>query len=321
MLSLNPGLKDITHSITGGAIAAQGEADQLSCFPRMLTASGYWMPYECAKAVCATFCYNIAGALIPIFGPSFPSMCIPPGCPDYQRMVIDHRIVEDAIREADLSRKIQQHHAYSSDVPPHLPPVIDHRPMRPLRDDRRLRLNTRLMSPYSDTEGETNRACPDSASSSGSDGIGYSYGYHAPPPRHALPPTSGWTPANRPEPHRLVDEGYHSPHPYLSAVPRFTPLNRSMAPSRSHWTHKRPMEHDDSDGGRDSRESTHGSSPAPSYVSEQRREEESDAELAEQNAALGLMTLKAAPRKEPEYMSGVDGNDTHRSKRRRATSA
>ncbi|KAF6829434.1 APSES transcription factor Xbp1 [Colletotrichum plurivorum] len=320
MLSLNPGLKDITHSITGGAIAAQGETRQLSGFPRPLTTIGYWMPYECAKAVCATFCYNIAGALIPIFGPSFPSMCIPPGSPDYQRMVIDHRIVEDAIREADLSRKIQ-HHVYPSGVPAHLPPVVDHRPMRPLRDDRRLRLNTRLMSPYSDTEGESHRTCPDSASSNGSDSAGYSYGYHAPSARHPPPPTSGWTPANRPEPYRLVDEGYHLPHPYLSAVPRFTPLNRPTPTSRPHWKHKRPMEHDDSDGGRDSTESTHGSSPALSYVSEQRREEESDAELAEQNAALGLMTLKAAPRKEPGYVSGLDGIDTHRSKRRRATSA
>uniref|UniRef100_L2FDI5 Apses transcription factor xbp1 n=1 Tax=Colletotrichum fructicola (strain Nara gc5) TaxID=1213859 RepID=L2FDI5_COLFN len=210
MLSLNPGLKDITHSITGGAIAAQG----------------YWMPYECAKAVCATFCYNIAGALIPIFGPSFPSMCIPPGSPDYGRMVIDHRIVEDAIREADLSRK----------------------------------------------------------------------------------------------PYRLVDESYRSPHPYLSAVPRFTPLNRHTTAPRPLW-HKRPIDHDESDGGRDSGESTHGSSPALSYVSEQRREDESDAEIAEQNAALGLMTLRTAPRKEPGYLSDVDGQDTHRSKRRRATSA
>lgn len=277
------------------------------------------MPYECAKAVCATFCYNIAGALIPIFGPSFPSLCIPPGSPDYQRMVIDHRIVEDAIREADLSRKVQ-HHAFPSAGLGHLSHV-DHRPMRPLRDDRRLRLNTRLMSPYSDTDGEGHRSCPDSASSNGSDGIGYSYGYHPPPPRNPQPPTSGWTPANRPGPYRVVDEGYRSPHPYLSAVPRFTPLNRHTSTSRSQWTHKRPIDHDDSDGGRDSAESTHGSSPALSYVSDHRREEEPDAELAEQNAALGLMTLRTAPRKEPGYLSDVNSHDTHRSKRRRATSA
>ncbi|KAH8884753.1 hypothetical protein GQ53DRAFT_696999, partial [Thozetella sp. PMI_491] len=34
MLNLNPGLRDITHSITGGSIVAQG----------------YWMPFACARA-------------------------------------------------------------------------------------------------------------------------------------------------------------------------------------------------------------------------------------------------------------------------------
>ncbi|KAF3360116.1 hypothetical protein VdG1_01806 [Verticillium dahliae VDG1] len=89
MLSLNPGLKDITHSITGGAILAQG----------------YWMPYNCAKAVCATFCHDIAGALIPLFGPAFPSECIPPGAPEFQRMIISSQIIYDAQREAEITRR------------------------------------------------------------------------------------------------------------------------------------------------------------------------------------------------------------------------
>ncbi|KAL0933202.1 APSES transcription factor Xbp1 [Colletotrichum truncatum] len=301
MLSLNPGLKDITHSITGGAIAAQG----------------YWMPYDCAKAVCATFCYTIAGALIPLFGPLFPSLCIPPGSPDYQRMVIDRRIVEAAIREADLSRKVQRH-GYSSVGMSHSP-SLDSQPTRSLRDDKRLRLDTRRPSPYNDMDVEGHRSGPDSASSNGSD-VSYSYGHHhALHSRYPQPPTSGWTPVNRPEPYRLVDKSYRSPNPYLSAVPRFTPMSRHAAAPRSLWVHKRPIDQEDSDGGRDSGDSNHGSSPALSYVSEHRREEESDAELAEQNAALGLMTLRT--RKEPGYLSDVDGSDTHRSKRRRATSA
>lgn len=83
MLNLNPGLKEITHSITGGSITAQGTVITL---PRRSNLAnpfcpGYWMPYRCAKAVCATFCYHIAGALIPLFGESFPSECIPPTLP------------------------------------------------------------------------------------------------------------------------------------------------------------------------------------------------------------------------------------------------
>ncbi|KAK4236641.1 hypothetical protein C8A03DRAFT_35432 [Achaetomium macrosporum] len=84
MLNQNPGLKDITHSITGGSIKAQG----------------YWMPFSCAKAVCATFCHKFAGALIPLFGPQFPYECIPEKAPGYDRMIINQDIVNRAKREA-----------------------------------------------------------------------------------------------------------------------------------------------------------------------------------------------------------------------------
>jgi hypothetical protein len=32
MLNMNPGLKEITHSITGGALAAQGKTPQTSTY-------------------------------------------------------------------------------------------------------------------------------------------------------------------------------------------------------------------------------------------------------------------------------------------------
>lgn len=88
MLNMNPGLKEITHSITGGALVAQG----------------YWMPYSCALAVCTTFCSHIAGALIPIFGPAFPSLCVPPEAPEHCRMIIDSHIVHEATVEAEAFR-------------------------------------------------------------------------------------------------------------------------------------------------------------------------------------------------------------------------
>ncbi|KAH6855786.1 hypothetical protein B0I37DRAFT_350926 [Chaetomium sp. MPI-CAGE-AT-0009] len=84
MLNLNPGLKDITYSITGGSIKAQG----------------YWMPYSCARAICATFCHKIAGALIPLFGPQFPFECIPEKAHGHGRMVISPEIVEQARNDA-----------------------------------------------------------------------------------------------------------------------------------------------------------------------------------------------------------------------------
>ncbi|RKF59667.1 putative apses transcription factor xbp1 [Golovinomyces cichoracearum] len=88
MLSRNPGLKEITHSITGGALIAQG----------------YWMPFFCAREICATFCHHFAPALIPIFGPSFPSICVHPTNPEYGRMVISPETIAKATVQAEASR-------------------------------------------------------------------------------------------------------------------------------------------------------------------------------------------------------------------------
>ncbi|PQE29079.1 APSES transcription factor Xbp1 protein [Rutstroemia sp. NJR-2017a BBW] len=88
MLDLNPGLKDISHSITGGA----------------LTAQGYWMPFECARALCATFCHKIAYALVPMFGPDFPSQCSSPGAPEHCLMKIDPSITITATVQAEKYR-------------------------------------------------------------------------------------------------------------------------------------------------------------------------------------------------------------------------
>ncbi|CAN8102598.1 unnamed protein product [Discula destructiva] len=110
MLNLNPGLRDITHSITGGSIMAQG----------------YWMPFTCAKAVCATFCAPVAGALIPIFGPDFPSQCTSPDAPEHGRMQIDQMIIVESAREAEMFRRMFAN-AASTAVNSHLPlPHLHH---------------------------------------------------------------------------------------------------------------------------------------------------------------------------------------------------
>ncbi|OJD26213.1 hypothetical protein ACJ73_02412 [Blastomyces percursus] len=91
MLNANPGLREICHSITGGALAAQG----------------YWMPFEAAKAVAATFCWKIRYALTPLFGVEFLSMCIPPNDPRFGRWVIDQAIVRDAANSAKQYRLLE----------------------------------------------------------------------------------------------------------------------------------------------------------------------------------------------------------------------
>ncbi|KAF2830688.1 hypothetical protein CC86DRAFT_316193, partial [Ophiobolus disseminans] len=84
----NPGLKDISYSITGGALVCQG----------------YWMPYQAAKAVAATFCYDIRWALTPVFGNDFPSMCLHPKDPSFAKFLIDPAIVQYCTSETGRFR-------------------------------------------------------------------------------------------------------------------------------------------------------------------------------------------------------------------------
>ncbi|KAL3476532.1 hypothetical protein BJX99DRAFT_138824 [Aspergillus californicus] len=92
MLNQNPGLRDICHSITGGALAAQG----------------YWMPFEAAKAVATTFCWKIRFTLTPIFGTDFPSLCIPPNdVPRFGRMVIDASVIKTATERSSYYRMLE----------------------------------------------------------------------------------------------------------------------------------------------------------------------------------------------------------------------
>ncbi|KAJ5393134.1 uncharacterized protein N7487_010775 [Penicillium crustosum] len=92
MLNQNPGLRDICHSITGGALSAQG----------------YWMPYEAAKAMAATFCWRIRYALTPLFGTEFPAMCIPPtDRKTHGRMVIPPEIVQRATSTSNYYRSLE----------------------------------------------------------------------------------------------------------------------------------------------------------------------------------------------------------------------
>lgn len=73
------------HSITGGALAAQG----------------YWVPFQCARALCATFCWEIRWVLTPVFGPSFVTECLPPEHQNYRRWKIDNNIVRRAELQAE----------------------------------------------------------------------------------------------------------------------------------------------------------------------------------------------------------------------------
>ncbi|KAJ5272938.1 apses transcription factor Xbp1 [Penicillium angulare] len=96
VLNANSGLREICHSITGGSLAAQG----------------YWMPYEAAKAVAATFCWKVRHVLTPLFGTEFPAMCIKPKegsgtQTSLGQIIIEADIVHRATQTARLYRSLE----------------------------------------------------------------------------------------------------------------------------------------------------------------------------------------------------------------------
>ncbi|KAI3399654.1 hypothetical protein diail_6002 [Diaporthe ilicicola] len=253
MLNMNPGLRDITHSITGGSIMAQG----------------YWMPHACAKAVCATFCAPIAGALIPIFGPDFPSRCISPDAPEHGRMAIDPAIVAESGREAELFRRVfananavsvnshlplqpQQMHHYShgpalpspTSIPsPRLARRGLHRHGSPYDYERdrvdfggRLCFKMGLDSPHATESDPEIHIGPETPS------MAHAPTHHRSIPYSPMSPprSSGWTVANHPGhshssstssnniPHSYSEDFPYAggPNPLLSAIPRFGHASR-----------------------------------------------------------------------------------------------
>lgn len=118
MLKKNPGLSELSHNITGGSIYAQGKILTLLSRPETPTAGltssfhiGYWLPFEAAKAVAATFCYNIRYALTPIFGLDFLSMCLAPTDPGFGQMIISPTIVRQC------SETVEQYLAMYREAP------------------------------------------------------------------------------------------------------------------------------------------------------------------------------------------------------------
>lgn len=66
------------------------------------------MPFEAAKAVAATFCWEIRYALTPVFGLDFPDSCTEPSDPAFMCLKIDHRIIQRCEEAACRNRAQSQ---------------------------------------------------------------------------------------------------------------------------------------------------------------------------------------------------------------------
>jgi hypothetical protein len=69
--------------------------------------TGYWMPFEAAKAIAATFCWKIRYALTPVFGLDFPNMCLRPESEGFGAMVIDPAITQRCTEQAIFYRQLE----------------------------------------------------------------------------------------------------------------------------------------------------------------------------------------------------------------------
>jgi hypothetical protein len=77
------------------------------------------MPYQAAKAVAATFCYDIRWALTPVFGNDFPSLCLHPKDPNFAKFLINPTTVQHCTTETNRFRTEGLAYRISSpDVPP-----------------------------------------------------------------------------------------------------------------------------------------------------------------------------------------------------------
>ncbi|TRX93094.1 hypothetical protein FHL15_005962 [Xylaria flabelliformis] len=262
MLNSNPGLKEITHSITGGSIMAQGEF-QAEIFDKIKSAyfwnKGYWMPYQCAKAVCATFCCNISGAMIPIFGPDFPVLCTQVNSPEYGRMIIDPAIIIRSTREAEYYRHVYSNTASGNDSPKRSRRVFRN-PYDGSGHHSQYRIQKPCIStpgsensPYTtDTDGETSTVTDRTDLTRGSPHPRLSLFLHSPTSSmittlrssQASSGSSRWTPVNVPHPLspiRPQDEHHTSgPSPWLSAIPRFTTTAHLQASSYPNANEQKP---------------------------------------------------------------------------------
>ncbi|KAL3421074.1 APSES transcription factor Xbp1 [Phlyctema vagabunda] len=261
MLNMNPGLKDITHSITGGALVAQG----------------YWMPYSCAQAVCATFCSHIAGALIPIFGPDFPSQCVPPEAPEHGRMIIDPSIISAAAEQAEQYRRHYSNQSSKNSTRDSYSPQqrdLDRTPGMQTPSDvhfnKRLRLKRTLESesPYTDNEVD----CAGSETS----GEGY-FSPSSPSPRIIQRPTYRQQNAlaHNFNSSRNFNISPIGPNPLLTAVPRSMGFSSINAPSHTGWSHKRTADEIDADDeyeSNDDKASMDNTKYPPSTTSEEKGE-------------------------------------------------
>ncbi|KAK2882430.1 hypothetical protein FQN49_000352 [Arthroderma sp. PD_2] len=297
MLNANPGLREICHSITGGALAAQG----------------YWMPFEAAKAVAATFCWKIRYALTPLFGVGFLSECIPPNDEMFGRMIIDPAIVRSATITAHQYRNLELEKSSSSRTPGSNGPYL------PLKSRAEQQINMKRLRPKNHGSRPDDEDVVEFNSRGRHQHQVPSYYRHQPYSPSTLP-NSGWTPANTPRTAQSFRRATTDPNNTLLPSPKdiiasFSRMNNNpTAAHRSALSQSFNDEEDEDDDCDDDGEDTDGSASEDDTNSNRRVqwpqsvrtcESEVQAEVEnEDNAPIYRNSPRCSSRQPPECAGG-----------------
>ena len=181
------------------------------------------MPFEAAKAVAATFCWNIRYALTPVFGADFPSQCIQPGSDRFGEMVIDCNITRRCTEEAKAYHSMEalaSSRAASimrSPLAPDSPTYPRHvKQLRP----KGLRLVGNVSSGYSTDASNDDH-------------------YTLVPSMPHLPYRNTWTPSNIPR--SVVETRLPSPHEILAGIAAAAERGNDLVTDSSSSTSSPPL--------------------------------------------------------------------------------
>jgi hypothetical protein len=249
------------------------------------------MPFEAAKAVAATFCWNIRYALTPIFGVEFPSQCIAPGSDHFGDMVIDCNITRRCTEEARAYRSME---TFTSSIAT----SIMRSPLTP--DSPTLQRHAKQLRP---------KALKHRGTGSGySTDTGSDDHYILVPSMPYLPYRNAWTPANTPR--SVVDTRLPSPREILARTAVEAEKETHLATDSSSSTSSLPLSpksrcvyavDEDYDG-----DSSADSSDGAAVTKTLRRKRSHSPGSSDEKAAYLLMSLRMKKADVHKMVRGVE---------------
>ena len=257
---------------------------------KTLTLLGYWMPFACARAVAATFCYDFRHALVPIFGKEFLDMCLPKNDVMFENFKIDPSIIKDCTVETRkwLQRPDARFTPSSSREPSEIPGTPHSGTALPLWKKLKPRKVGSASSPES----------------------GYETGTEASLGTPNLSPTSGWATVNKPR-HTTPQTS----HAEVTAAASLLMLSSPKAQA-AHFAKETPRSvsaFTTPERKRNHTEFEEGDEVSPFSGDEKRQKMDRQREPVHTDAAITLLQLRALEEK-------VVSEDEHEDRRQRCSS-